>query len=241
MSKILKSENPHQYAKEANEGTLLGFPVSIAGQSHRPDNGVAYHSSIKYFNKDKDHFHSIHNLAQHLPLNPPDAKNTQIKFNKFSDRLGNDVWAISLHGNSAEKIKEHNGKFAHMGFPQTFEWTPHVSVDKSTFDKIKSSGAKTAHEAGISFGNAQLKKGPKVLKTYNHNPDTTEPAVPDESDFTAKVKAPMVKSEQDIKNLIKKEHSLHSKFGKALALSGDSLKKYIDDNKELRTLFSDKK
>jgi hypothetical protein len=186
---LLKAENPEQYAKLANRGILLGYPVKIAGQDTRPDNGINYHSTIKYFDPSKDHPHKIHDLAQHLPLNPPDAKNTQIKFDKFKDRFGDDVYAVTLHGNSAEKIKEHNGKFAGMGFPSTFEWTPHISVDKDQWDKLKSSGAKTAHEAGIQFGSAHLKKGPKVLRTYHHEPDSAEPKVPDESDFTAKMTA----------------------------------------------------
>lgn len=200
---IQKAEDPHAYAKLASEGILLGYPVQINGQTHRPDNNIAYHSTLKEFNKDKDHLHSIHELAQYLSLNPPDAKNTQIEPTQFRDRLGNDVFVIKLKGNSAEKMKEHNGKFAHMGHPSKFEWSPHVSVDKSTWDKIKSSGAKTAHEAGIKFGNAVLRKGPKTLKTYHHQADTTEPKIPDESDFTAKVN--VTKGKQVIKSIDKSE------------------------------------
>jgi len=196
--KLLKAEDPKQYAKLANQGLLLGYPVSIKGNKNRPDNGVGYHSTIKYFDKDKDHPHVVHGLARHLPLNPPDAKNTQIKFDTFKDRFGNDVNAIILHGNSADKLKEHNAKFAYLGFPSKFEWTPHISVDKDTWNNLKNSGAKTAHEAGISFGNAELKSGLKTLKTYHHEADTTEPKVPDESDFTAKVAASKVGKSENV-------------------------------------------
>lgn len=199
------AENPKEYAKLANEGILLGYPVKVAGQANRPDNGVGYHSTIKYFDREKDHPHTIHGLARHLPLNPPDAKNTQVKFDKFKDRSGNDVHVVTLHGNSADKLKENNGKFAHMGFPATFEWTPHVSMDKDTWEKMKNANPKNAHEAGLEFGNAELKRGPKTLKTYHHEPDTDEPKVPDESDFTAKVVA---KSE-----LNKGENGDHKKEG----------------------------
>ena len=290
---ILKAEDPADYAKRANEGVILGHPVKIKGQHARPDNGVHYHSTIKYFDAQKDHPHQIHNLAQHLPLNPPDAKNTQLKFEIFKDRMGNDVHTVTLHGNSADKLKEHNGKFAGMGFPSTFEWKPHVSVDKDTWNRIKDSGAKTAHEAGIEFGPAQLKKGPKVLKTYHHKADTTEPVVPDHSDFTAKVgigkaeetlgKKPLMKpyvsdaqrrwahtangkkalggnagvhewdeatkgkklpervakNESEVKALIKKDHKFH-KFIKAVALSGEVFKKYIEDNKDLKKALEGK-
>ena len=293
---LFKAEDPEGYAKLANAGVLLGYPVKIQGQTARPDNKVDYHSSIKFFNPEVDHAHKIHEMAQHLPLNPPDAKNTQIKFDTFKDRMGNDVHTITLHGNSADKIKEHNAKFSHMGYPAKFEYTPHVSVDRATWDKLKSSGAKTAHEAGIEFGPAYLKRGPKVLKTYHHEPDSTEPKVPDHGDMTSKVKAPVTKSEsvvgekplmkpfvsdaqrrwghtaagekalggkagvhewdeatkgkklpekvakseEDIKKMIKKEHALHSRFAKAMSLTGDTLRKYIEDNRDLKKALGEK-
>ena len=216
-NKLHKGEDPAGYAKLANEGILLGYPVSIAGQKNRPDNGVGYHSSIKFFDPAKDHPHAIHNLAQHLPLNPPDAKNTQIEPGQFKDRLGNDVFVLKLKGNSADKIKEHNGKFAHMGFPANYEYTPHISVDKALHDKIKASGAKTAHEAGIEFGPAELKKGPKTLKTYHHKPDTTEPAIPDAGDFTSKVNVPTTKKVE------KSEHPLEKGALKNALVGGAAL------------------
>ncbi|HEY5235238.1 MAG TPA: polyphosphate polymerase domain-containing protein, partial [Rhabdochlamydiaceae bacterium] len=184
-----KAEDPEGYKKEAAKGIMVGYPVKIAGQHARPDNGIHYHSTVKFFNPEKDHVHAVHQIAQHLPLNPPDARNTQIKPDQFKDKNGNDVFVLTLHGNSADKIKEHNGKFAGMGYPTNYEFKPHVSVDKATWDKIKTSGAKTAHEAGIEFGNAELKHGPKVIRTYHHAADTTDPKVPDEGDLTAKVPA----------------------------------------------------
>jgi hypothetical protein len=293
-----KYENPAGYAKLAGEGLMLGYPVKIDGQTHRPDNNIPYHSSIKFFDKDKDHPHAIHELAQHLPLNPPDAKNTQIEPGEFKARDGSTVYVLKLKGNSADKIKEHNGKFAHMGFPTDYQYSPHISVDRALHDKIKAAGHKTAHEAGISFGSAALHAGPKTLKTYHHEPDSTEPAVPDESDFTAKVNIPktgvdksekilgqkplmkpfvsdaqrrwghtaagkealggeagvhewdeatkgkklperVAKSEVEIKSLIKSDHSLH-RFGKALSLTGESFRFYLEDNKTLQKLLEGK-
>ncbi len=284
---ILKNEDPKGYAKLANEGLMIGYPVQINGETHRKDNGIGYHSTIKFFNTERDHPHAVHELAQHLPLNPPDAKNTQIEPGELKDRNGSTVYVLKLKGNSADKLKEHNGKFSHMGDPQPYEYAPHISIPKEVHDKIKASGAKTAHEAGISFGKAQLKKGPKVLKTYHHDADTTEPHVPDHGDFTSKVTAksenimgekPLMKpyvseaqrrwahtpsgkealggesgvhewdeatkgkklpekvkkTESEIKTLIKKEHRLHSKFAKALALNGETLNKYINDNSDLK-------
>jgi len=192
------SDDPKEYAKRANSGMMLGYPVRIGGQDTRPDNGVGYHSTIKVFNPEKDHPHKVHELAQHLPLNAPDAKNTQIEPTTFKDRNGNDVHVLKLKGNSAEKIKEHNAKFSHMGDPQPYEYNAHISLDKPTWDKIKSSGAQTAHEAGIEFGNAELKRGPKTIKTYHHAPDSAEPQFPDHGDFTSRVNAPKTQKSEDI-------------------------------------------
>lgn len=187
LSSLIKAEDPQGYKKMADEGLMVGYPVKINGQSHREDNGVGFHTTVKFFDPKKDHAHSIHQIAQHLPLNPPDAKNTQIEPGIFPDRNGNDVHVIKLKGNSAEKMKEHNAKFSHMGHPTSYVFEPHVSVPKAVWDKIKSSGAKTASEAGIEFGNAELKRGPQTIKTYHHEPDSAEPRVPDEGDLTAKL------------------------------------------------------
>ena len=198
---LLKSENPSQYAEQANKGLILLYPVKINGQDSRSDNGILYHSTVKEFDANRDHVHKIHELAKNLPMNPPDAKNTQIETNQFKDRNGSDVYVISLKGNSAEKMKEHHGKFAGMGLPEQRQWEPHISVDKKTWNDIKNSGARTAHEAGIEFGNAELKKGPQTLKTYRHEPDTTEPRVPDEGDISAKID--VNKSEEDLEKSLK--------------------------------------
>lgn len=187
LSTLNKGEDPAGYAKLANEGIMVGYPVKINGVDKRADNGIHYHSTVKFFDPLKDHPHAIHEIAQHLPLNPPDAKNTQIEPGQFKDRLGNDVYVIKMKGNSADKLKEHNGKFAHLGYPTNYEYTPHVSVDKAMHDKIKASGAKTAHEAGIEFGHAELKHGPKTLKVYKHPHDNAGPTVPDHGDVQAQL------------------------------------------------------
>jgi hypothetical protein len=211
------AENPEQYAKLANEGLLLGYPVKIGGAESRPDNGIHYHSSIKFFDPSKDHAHAVHHIAQYLSLNPPDAKNTQIEPGMFKDRLGNDVYVLKMKGNSAEKIKEHNGKFAHMGFPANYEYTPHISVDKETHDRIKNSGAKTAHEAGIEFGPAKLFRGQQVLKTYRHEPDSADSKFPDQSDMTAKI--PYAPTKMD-KTETPLEKGLLQNAGVAMSMAG---------------------
>jgi hypothetical protein len=294
LKHLRKAEDPQAYKASAEKGMMLAYPTTIDGQSHRKDNGMGYHATIKTFEPEKDHPHVIHNLAQHLPLGAPDEKNTQIEPGMFKDKKGNDIYVLKLHGRSADKLKENNAKFSHMGKPQPYEYEAHISVPKAVHDQIKAAGHKTAHEAGIKFGPAELKRGHKTLKTYHQEPDSAEPKVPDESDFTARTsitkaepnvgqkplmkpfvsdaqrrwghtaagekalggkagvhewdeatkgkKLPerITKSEQEIKSLIKKEHSLHSKFSKALSLTGDTLKKYIEDNKPLKEALKGK-
>jgi hypothetical protein len=165
---LLKAENPEAYKKMAEQGIMVGFPAKVAGNSHRPDNGIPYHSTVKFFNPEKDTPDAIHSVANKLKLTPPDPKQTKIEPGMFKDRMGNDVYVLKLHGPHAEEIKGHNAKFSHMGYPANYEYQPHVSVDKQTWDKIVASKAQTAHEAGIEFGPAQLRQGHNVLQTYPH-------------------------------------------------------------------------
>lgn len=191
------AENPAAYADAANNGLLLGFPVKIQGQSARPDNGIEYHCTIKYFDKSKACAAKIDNLAKHLPLNPPDAKGTTVKFEQYQDRNGYDVYVISMFGNSCEKIKEMSGKFAGIsGFADDKGCNPHISVDKATWDKVQSQNPITAADAGIEFGNATLFAGPNALNIYRHQPDSSEPLVPDMGDVTSKIN--IAKSEAQI-------------------------------------------
>jgi len=172
---MLKAENPAAYKKLAEEGIMVAHPVSIKGQSTRSDIGIGYHSTVKFFDPSKDHPEAIHDVARGLKMTPPDPHTTGITPSMFKDRFGNDVYVVKLHGEHADQIKENNSKFSHMGHPSTYNFTPHISVDKATWEHIVDSGAKTAHEAGIEFGHAQLKQGHKVLTTYKHGSMSSSP------------------------------------------------------------------
>lgn len=166
---LRKAEDPAAYAKLASTGFILAYPVKINGKDKRPDNGIDYHATIKFFDKKNDKPEDAHKTASALEMNPPDPKQTKIEPKMLTDRNGNDVYAISLQGAYADKMKEHHEKFDHLGHKENYEWNAHVSVDKATHDKIKASGAKTAEDAGIEFSNAELRKGPKTLETYSPN------------------------------------------------------------------------
>lgn len=168
---LLKAENPEAYKKLAEKGIMVAHSVKIGGQDKRPDIGIPYHTTVKFFNPDKDSPDAIHQVARERNFTPPDPKETKIEPTVFKDRVGNDVFVIKLHGKHADEIKEHNSKFSHMGHPPQHEFSPHVSVDKGTWDKIVASKATNAHDAGIEFGPAELRQGHNVLATYRHNPD----------------------------------------------------------------------
>jgi 8-oxo-dGTP pyrophosphatase MutT (NUDIX family) len=168
---LKKAEDPEAYKKLASTGFLLAHPVKIKGQSHRPDNGIGYHSSIKFFDKEGDSESAAHKTASSLDHQHIDPKKVKIEPKVLKDLNGNDVYAIGMKGPHADKMKEHHEKFGHMGHPETYKWGAHVSVPKSVHDEIKSKGHKTAHEAGMEFGHPELKRGPKVLQTYRPKMD----------------------------------------------------------------------
>ena len=230
LTSLFKSEDPKALATHAQNGVMLGYPVKIGGQTHRSDNGVPFHSSIKVFDEKKDHLHKIHDIAQHLPLNPPDAKNTQIEPGEFPTRDGGAVYVLKLSGNSADKIKEHNGKFAHMGNSQPYEYQAHISIPKELHDQIKAAGHKTAADAGIEFGQAELKHGPKVIKIYNHKPDTHEPVIPDDGDISSKI--PL---DRKMPKLVASEKSYLCPLHKS-----DSVPKALQSDEDAHTLMNRK-
>jgi hypothetical protein len=188
----------NQYTKLANEGMMLVYPVKVNGKDRRPDNNIIYHSTIKLLDPTKDHAHKVHELAQHLPFNPPDARDVEIEPATLQGRTGYTMHVLKLKGPHMDKMKEHNGKFAHMGFQNNHQFEPHITVDKELWDHISKNNIKNAHEAGIEFGPAQLRKGPNILKVYHHEPDSNAPKVPDQSDYTAKVNVPKTEKSEDI-------------------------------------------
>lgn len=164
---LQKKEDPEAYKKLAQEGLLLAHPVKIKGHEKRTDNNVPYHASIKFFNKESDKPEHAHETASKLEMHPPNPKEVGIEPTKIKSREGDDIYAIKLHGPHAEKMKEHHKKFSQMGHKENYEYHPHISVSKETHDEIKSKSHKTAHDAGIEFGPAELRRGPKTLETYH--------------------------------------------------------------------------
>ena len=166
LNTLRKDEDPEAYKKLASTGFILAHPVKIKGHDKRNDNGIDYHSTIKFFDKENDDTDKAHELASKLDHQHIDPKKVGIEPKVLKDRNGNDVYALGLTGDHADKIKEHHDKFSHMGHPEKYKWGAHISVPKSVHDEIKAAGHKNAHDAGIEFGHPVLKRGPKTIQTY---------------------------------------------------------------------------
>jgi hypothetical protein len=165
---LLKAEDPQAYKKIAEQGILLGHPVTINGQTHRPDNGIAYHSTIKMFDHTKDPLAQAHEAAKGLHYPAIDPKKTHIEPAVLKDRFGNDTYAIKLLGEHQKHFVENRKKLSQYGYPGHSPDHPvHITVDKKTFDNVFAKKPKTAHEAGIEFGPAQLRHGHKVIDTFH--------------------------------------------------------------------------
>ena len=102
---LQKQEDPKSYAKIAENSLLLGHPVSINGKTKREDNGIHYHSTIKFSDKNTDKPEHIHPIASKLDLEAPDSKKVGIEPGKFKDRNNNDVYVLKLKGEHADKLK----------------------------------------------------------------------------------------------------------------------------------------
>src|ERR1017187_5704895 len=49
LSSFFKAEDPEAYKKLASEGSMLAYPITIQGRTHREDNDLPFHSTIKVF------------------------------------------------------------------------------------------------------------------------------------------------------------------------------------------------
>jgi hypothetical protein len=174
-----------------------------------------------------------------------------------------------MHGPHAEKMKEHNSKSKHMGFEENYEYHPHISVPKAVHDDIKAKGHKTAHEAGIEFGHAVLRHGDKVLHTYkpkevkksDEKVETGEKFEPLKKPYVSEAQRRWAHTESGKEALggeagvhewdkatkgkklpekVKKSEEL-SKAEKANRLSGDYLRRFLEDNPEVEKLLKKEK
>ena len=150
----------------AKVGSDLMHTVSVKGRTHRPDINIPYHTTIKLFNPEKDSPEQIHEVASKLNMTPPNPANVGIEPATLKGRNGNTMHVLKLHGPHAEEIKEHHKKFAQMGHPEKYEFHPHITVDEALYNHAIHSGAKTAADLGITFGNAELHHKDKVVASY---------------------------------------------------------------------------
>jgi hypothetical protein len=170
-----KGEDEEKYKNKAKEGSDLMFPVTIGEATHRPDIGVRYHSTIKLFDRQKDDQSKVHDRARQLNLVPPNPNETHIEPTTLQGRDGNTMHVLRLHGPHADRLKEYHQQHLKGIGEEMQNFHPHVTVDKDTWDRVKNSGAKTAKEAGIQFHPAELRHGDRVIATYPHKEEKSEP------------------------------------------------------------------
>lgn len=156
------------YKKLVSNGLALLHPVSVNGKTMSED-GIPFHTTIKAFDKDKDSAKNAHGIAQKMKISCPDPKKVNIVPKVFKDRHGDDVHVLAMFGDDADNIIDQYSKFDGMGWPARPEgYRPHITVDKSTYDKAVKTGAKTAADLGITFGEAELRSGLNTLFKYPH-------------------------------------------------------------------------
>jgi hypothetical protein len=223
-----KNEDVEAYKRFAAEGMDLMHPVRIKGRSHRPDINIPYHATIKLFDTTKDKPEHAHEVASKLPLNPPNPKEVHIEPTTLKGRQGNLMHVIKLHGPHAENIKEHHKKFSHLGYKENYEYSPHITVDKATWDHIVNTKAKTAHDAGIEFMPAELHHKDKIVANYKPKMAVHAGEEPQKDDKLAASERFYIVRETIGMHIDLKKHE------KALILNDLHLSNYLQDNPELK-------
>lgn len=231
---LSKNEDLKAYKRFASEGMDLMHPVRIKGRTHRPDINVPYHSTIKLFDTTKDKPEHVHEVASKLSLNPPNPKEVHIEPTTLKGREGNLMHVIKLHGPHAENIKEHHKKFSHLGYKENYEYSPHITVDKPTWDHIVHTKARTAHEAGIEFMPAELHHKNKIVANYKPKVAAPMGGEHDDKDKLAASEKLLIIKEAIIMDIDLKKHC------KALLLNDLYFSNYLQDNPALEKEMMEK-
>jgi hypothetical protein len=248
LKKSDEKKDAQKYKKRALSGMDLMYPVKIKGQTHRPDNNIAYHSTIKLFNPKSDSHTDVHETASQMEFHKPNPAEMGLEHVTFQGKEGDTIYAIKLTGPHAQKMKRQHKEFDHLGHDESYEFHPHVSVDKDTWERTK--GARTAHEAGIEFGKPELRQGNKILSRYvkkseksdslkkSDNPHGIEPA--HAHDFHSALSAASPKQPHISQNV--EPHSKEALADMKTYLSADKKSGYaIKPNGELTSVFSSEK
>jgi len=176
-----KSEDSETYRKMAESGMDLLFPTSIRGKEFMSDTGIVYHITIKLFEPKTDDPKKIDEIASKLELIPPSLEDTSLEFSTIKGRNGNTMYVIELHGPTADRIIQYHQEFKDIGNPMSREFQPHVTIEKPLWDELKGSGAKTAKEAGLKFGPAELRQGNRILYSYRPKSEKLAPSKKEEA------------------------------------------------------------
>jgi hypothetical protein len=167
---IKKSENVSEVDK-VSKGIMLYYPVTIMGDTLRPDNQKIYHATIKQFDYDKVDLKPLKALASSTHFKLPDPKSIQIIPSIIQDRFGEDTYVLELRGEGAHCISEAHEKFFHFNASHPVHFEPHITLDKATWQKIMLSGHRTAWDACIMFKPVELRDGDKVICSYDKKTD----------------------------------------------------------------------
>lgn len=225
-----KNEDAETYKKFAEKGMDLMFPVRMKGVSIRPDIGILYHVTIKLFDAAKDKAEQIHEVASNLSLIPPDPKKVTIEPTTIEGN-GYTAHVLRLRGPEVKEIEEIHKLFAHLGYQEKYEFHPHISVDKETWDLVSNSESKSAHDLGIEFMPAELRHKDKIVASYRPKP-ARKPG-----EFEVEEKDKLAASENMVPTMVRETVSLEvdlKKHEKATRLGDIELIRYLQDNPGLR-------
>lgn len=226
-----KNEDAETYKAFAQKGMDLMFPVRMKGISNRPDIGILYHVTIKLFDAEKDTTEEVHEIAQNLSLNPPDPKKVEVEPTTIEGRTGYTIYVLKLHGPEIKDIKENHDQFKHLGYHNNYVFAAHISVDKETWDRVKESGFKSAHELGIEFLPAELHHKDEVVAHYKPKHARLPGQLGDED------KDKLAASESIIPTIVRETILVEidlKKHEKAIRLGDAEVIRYLQDNPGLK-------
>jgi hypothetical protein len=118
-----------------------------------------------------------------------------------------------------------------MGYHSGYKFQAHITVDKELYDELQKENGKTAFEVGIVFFPAELRKGDKKLASYKPSrPVEWGREYPEPDKLAASENLDIGTMRETLLMSIE----VHPSHSKAISMSDDVLKNYLEDNPSLK-------
>jgi 2'-5' RNA ligase len=226
-----KKDIGSDYKNKAREHCDILFKVSIKGVKKLSDE-IPLHMSLKVFNDIKEFsFKEVRRLVKDLNIKSPDPKKLEFEATIFhSEHTDTDYYMLSIK-NADPAYEKFYKYFDGRGITHK-KFMAHITINKELYDEIKENGLTPYN---LKFGPLTIEDGANnTVYTFE---ETLEKSEKHDAEFPIG-QLKLIPSE--VREIVNTDYTLKQNYQKAMALRGDDLKRYLEDNPQLEAIVAKK-